>query len=803
MWQSGDPSVYPDSTYTYSLTYDIGNPNVRYIDVNAANVIVAGSRDGSIQAIFEDGTSEDKPMFKTGHKKFMNGNCAVHSVATWTWEEENMHVIVCGYRDGSTRFYNHTGNEDFLRFYDHSAAVCVVNINKDSGQVTTGGWDSRAFVYGLTRTSEGSMTWKKMNDLIGHTMSVWDARSLGHVCRQLTASADKTIKLWENGECLATYEGYPDILRQALSFEDYLLGTGNDPVISCFHFSKSDGPHKTFETKCESHINTMEVFKHTKTDKNYLVVGGELGFYEVFTASQTSDDIHLLSLCHGRLPVTSIWKAIFMPIGSFYGDIVFATENGPLIVLTLTTLRRAKDDDAAKFIGQTIEFNEIQDALREKHDNPEYFGFTIQNPDGSGDMQIKYKSGDDPAETVNKFIVHNNLPKSSFKEVYGFLIEHCASAAAYVTEKKNRILGKNDDIQKVKVMYEGKGYDYLFDVSLGDKQVKIPYNIGEDPSEVSQTFCEKHGLNIGFMKKMCDFLYEQVPELASKTRPGKASLNNAEAARPSNCGLPITVLKKYDDFEGPNTANLIKKLTTDNTEYDADSKSHLSGEELSVLTSFLTSKDPSTLINHVGLIENLLLRKEAHLTPVFHLIYLASTCENLAVKMDHQFNLVELMKNIVIGEKGSVNSFTMILRAFANLCHFEYFLKKFQEEKMTFANLALAQATASKQVTQDAALNFLLNFVVVAGTIDLHVSEIANALILKFADPSKCGLLSPGSIEGLLKVWAQCLWNRPAVIRACAVGKGPDVIRILKDKNAGEVASTLSRTVFNMLQRAK
>uniref|UniRef100_T1HHA3 PFU domain-containing protein n=1 Tax=Rhodnius prolixus TaxID=13249 RepID=T1HHA3_RHOPR len=59
-----------------------------------------------------------------------------------------------------------------------------------------------------------------------------------------------------------------------------------------------------------------------------------------------------------------------------------------------------------------------------------------------------------------------------------------------------------------KLTYEGKEYDYVFDVDLGDGGpiLKLPFSEGNDPVEAALDFLRKHNLPLGYLGNVIDFI---------------------------------------------------------------------------------------------------------------------------------------------------------------------------------------------------------------------------------------------------------------------------------------------------------
>uniref|UniRef100_A0A0N5CDK6 Phospholipase A-2-activating protein n=1 Tax=Strongyloides papillosus TaxID=174720 RepID=A0A0N5CDK6_STREA len=813
MWQDKETPINSDSFWKYSFQYSGSQKNCRYLSVNCNSVVVSGSRDGIARALIEDSLSETPALKETEFYGTSNGysNIPVHSVASFSPLTNEWNVIIVGYRDGSIKFYLHNQEKPFLNFFDHSATVCSLNIDQENGCLVSGGWDHNAFVYHLTASSP-SPKWEKVFDLRGHSMSVWDGRTFpGTLNKQITGSADKTIKLWLDGICVSTFMGYCDVIRSVMSLSnEYIIATGNEPVIFVWHLDCPDRPYKTIKTESKSHLNTMEISTNPLNGITYCAVGGEEGFFQIFQITSNSvnpKDFNLISLVDGRLPVECIWKLIFMPPGPFTGDLILGGENGKLYVYTLTESRMAPQEVANKFLIESCEFAEIQDALKSKHQDNEYFTFVIEPEAGQGQLELKHKLGTDPRETVRSFLAKNNMSLSHFDQILEFLTSKCPDAANYLSNKKKINSGDADDIKRVKVLYDGREYDYCFDVNIGDKNVKLPYNVGEDPAEVASNFCEKNNLSVGSLKTFTDFLYSQVPEL--KNSPYRNSGNNfnrpdkKEVSRPINCGLPITKLVEFKDFEGHNIAKMVSRLKSASERY-TDASNSLSEDEYEIITNFFVTRNASNLLFDDGkILRKLLLRSGEDMLPVLHLIYLSLNFEELAMFLQNKQRIIGIYKNILCDESASPNFITMVFRGLANSCKYRAYLNVYQSEKMFFVNKAFYYATSSKVITQVAALTFLLNFVTASRGNDFQVSEIVVALLKKFSTVSICSQLFPQGIELILQIWGNMLYDRPDVIQTSLKNDGMNVIKVLKDRSSEGDSPLYARTIFNMLQRSQ
>uniref|UniRef100_A0A0N4ZY82 Phospholipase A-2-activating protein n=1 Tax=Parastrongyloides trichosuri TaxID=131310 RepID=A0A0N4ZY82_PARTI len=812
MWMDKETPIAEDSTWKYSFQYSGSQTNCRYLSVNHAGVIASGSRDGSVRTIFDNSLS-DTPAFKEGEcysDTMSNVSIPVHSVVSYTVSND-VSVIIAGYRDGTIKFYMHNQKTPFMRHFHHSAAVCSLHIDNETGNLVSGGWDHNAFVYEFIST-ESTLMWEKKYDLRGHTMSVWDGRSLyGEKNKQITGSADKSVKLWLDGQCIKTFLGYPDVVRAAIVInDDYIIATGNEPVIMVWHKDTTDRPVKEITTLSKSHINTMEIGQNPFNKVTYCAVAGEEGFFQFFRFVDAPFELpcfDLKSVMDGRLPVECIWKLAFMPPGAFTGDIILGSESGVFFVYTLSDTRMAPTEIANKFLIDSVEFAEVQDALKSKHVNNEYFTFKIEPEAGRGQFELKHKIDTDPRVTVRDFLNKNNMSPTYYSEILEFLCKNCADAANYIKRESAPKIDDKDDIKRVKVLHEGKEYDYCFDVSIGDKTVKLPYNVGEDPAEVSSNFCERNKLSVSSLQTFTDFLYSQVPELKNSI-PKYSGINfnrtdRITASRPQNCGLPINDLIFFQDFEGDNILKMVTRLKGADEKYK-NTENFISESEYEIITNFFITREGSKLLHNNGeILRKLLSRNGDDLLPVFHLIYLTLNFEDVALYLNTKQHIIERYKRLLDDPLTSPNFITMVFRGLSNSCKYKSFLNVYQSEKMFFVNSAFHYATSSKSITQIAALSFLLNFITSSRGNEFQMKEVLIALLNKFSNAQKCSSLFPQGIELILKIWGNMLYDRVDLIQASLNNNGMNLIKILKDRSGEGDSALYARTIFNILQKSQ
>ena len=153
-----------------------------------------------------------------------------------------------------------------------------------------------------------------------------------------------------------------------------------------------------------------------------------------------------------------------------------------------------------------------------------------------------------------------------------------------------------------KASFEGKDYDFVFDISLDDEgtSLKLPYNLSEDPWFVAQQFIHKHELDQIFLDQIAQFIitntksqtitstsssYSDPFTGSGRYTPGNSGYNSTTGATegsfvdpftgggrytPHDSAMEITTSSAGDPFTGENayvSSNQKKKISKANEFY--------------------------------------------------------------------------------------------------------------------------------------------------------------------------------------------------------------------------------------------
>lgn len=335
----------------------------------------------------------------------------------------------------------------------------------ESGVLVSGSWDKTALIWKIAGFGESPSI-----KLEGHEAAVWAVCAM-QSGKFVTGSADKTIIYWNNsGQKLKVLKGHKDCVRALLSLpNDCLISGSNDAVIM---FWNEDG-------EC-----VKELSGHT----NYIY---SMAFNfavgpDVFVSCGEDSTVRMWN-SEGELgnaitlPAESVWSVTCLK----NGDIVTGTSDGVVRIFTKDPSRVA-DEQALATFNAAVE-------VRVREASLALGGVKVNELPGPEALLQKGKSEDQTKmirHPDGKIICYqwSNGKWNSIGDVIG---------AAGGTQQTS---GKN--------LYEGKEYDYVFNVDIADDKppLKLPYNRGEDPWMAAQKFIHRNELPQVYLDQVANFI---------------------------------------------------------------------------------------------------------------------------------------------------------------------------------------------------------------------------------------------------------------------------------------------------------
>ncbi|KAG6889830.1 hypothetical protein C0995_014307 [Termitomyces sp. Mi166 len=333
----------------------------------------------------------------------------------------------------------------------HTENVCVLDVTP-GGAIISGSWDRTAKV------------WKNFAlayDLRGHQQSVWAVLAVDED-QYLTGSADKTIKLWQRHKAVHTYEGHRDAVRGLALVPDIgFASCSNDSEIRVWTFG-GDLVYTLFG-------HTSYVYSLSVLPTGDIVSGGEDRTVRIWRDGEC-----IQTLVH---PAISVWAVSSMP----NGDIISGCSDGVVRIFSASEERWASEADLKEYdekvASTALPSQQVGDIKKSDLPGPEALNFPGKKP---GEVKM----------------IRN-----------GSVVEaHQWDSATNSWQKIGDVVDAVG--QGRKQLYQGREYDYVFDVDIQDgvPPLKLPYNVTENPFSAAQKFLESNDLPLTYIDEVVRFI---------------------------------------------------------------------------------------------------------------------------------------------------------------------------------------------------------------------------------------------------------------------------------------------------------
>ncbi|EIW84876.1 phospholipase A-2-activating protein [Coniophora puteana RWD-64-598 SS2] len=333
----------------------------------------------------------------------------------------------------------------------HTANICAIHVSPQ-GTIISGSWDKTAKVWSQ---------FQLQYDLQGHTEAVWAVLATDED-RFLTASADKTIRLWQQHKTVRTFQGHKDVVRGLAWMPDIgFASCSNDSEIIVWTF---EGDIVYTLSGHTSFVYSLSVL-HTGD----VVSSGEDRSVRVWKDGECSQTI-----VH---PATSVWAVATMP----NGDIVSGSSDGVVRVFSEAEERWASAEELKAYgdqvASQALPVQQVGDVKKSDLPGPE----ALSEP-GNKDGQVKMVRNGDLVEA------HQWDGMARQWQKVGDVVDAVGSGR--------------------KQIYQGKEYDYVFDVDIKDgvPPLKLPYNANENPYTAANRFLEQNDLPLSYIDEVANFI---------------------------------------------------------------------------------------------------------------------------------------------------------------------------------------------------------------------------------------------------------------------------------------------------------
>ncbi|KFH41586.1 Ubiquitin homeostasis protein-like protein [Hapsidospora chrysogenum ATCC 11550] len=417
----------------------------------------------------------------------------------------------------------------------HSHNVCTIDVSPKGDYIVSGGWDGQARVWNLEK-------WETEFTLGGHDgNAVWGVVAIDETT-VVTGCADKSIRIFDlqqssAGEVLPRSTIYtPDVVRALCKVPS------NHPSGADIASASNDGIIRLWK------LNGQQVEElHGHESFIYSLVGlptGELAS----TGEDRTVRIWRGSECVQTIthPAISVWT---VAVNSESGDIATGASDGVGRIFTRSSERVADAETQQQFEesvkGSAIPQQQLGGINKEKLPGPEFLTTKSGTKEGQVQM-IKEQNG---SVTAHQW----SMSQQQWVNV-GTVVDAVGST------------GK-------KVEYNGKSYDYVFDVDIEDGKppLKLPYNLSENPYECASKFLSDNELPLSYLDNVANFITQNTQGATlgpqqqaggpdpygteSRYRPGEASQPQGPKSIPQKDYLSISAAKYEAIFNKLITVN--------------------------------------------------------------------------------------------------------------------------------------------------------------------------------------------------------------------------------------------------------
>ncbi|CAB3368543.1 Hypothetical predicted protein [Cloeon dipterum] len=441
-----DPAGYKLSNVLLGHTGD-----VRGVAVTQDGAVLSASRDKTAKLWRLDSTHPMAVQTYKGHTNYVSCVCAVPPSDTYPEG-----LVLSGSNDHSICAFNPATAELLFVLEGHTNVVCSVNLTSE-GFVLSSSWDNTARVW--TDKTE-------IMKLEGHSASVWSAIELPGSKLLVTASADKSIKIWEGPKCQKTITGHEDCVRglAGVSLNEF-LSCANDATVRMW----------TVNGDClgvfyghSNYIYSIALLP----DKSGFVTSGEDSSVRIWKSDGETQQVI-------QMQCQSIWAVTVLP----NGDVAAGCSDNVVRVFSKDSSRHAEQSELEKFDEEVSNFGKSKgDELGEIKVNDLPTEAALLAP-GTKDGQTKL------IRDGTEIICYN------------------WSAAQNQWIKVGPVVGAKNPTDG-RTMFEGKEYDFVFsvDVEEGNPPLKLPFNKTEDPYTAAQAFIHKNNLSQYYLDTIANFI---------------------------------------------------------------------------------------------------------------------------------------------------------------------------------------------------------------------------------------------------------------------------------------------------------
>lgn len=352
----------------------------------------------------------------------------------------------------------------------HANNVCTLDVATNGSYLVSGGWDGQARVWSLEK-------WETVVMLSGHEdKAVWSVLALDEQTA-VTGCADKCIRIFDlsssiGGEVQPKTTIYtPEVVRALCKVSK---GHPTDADIAS---ASNDGTIRLWKLNGqqtgELHGHDSFVYSLASLPSGELASAGEDRTVRIWRGLEC-----VQTITH---PAISVWA---VAASQDTGDIVTGSSDGVARVFTRQADRFADQQAIADFEASVkasaIPQQQLGGINKEKLPGPEF----LTNKSGTKDGQVQMIKEDNGNVTAHTW----STSQQQWINV-GTVVDAAGSSGR-------------------KTEYNGKSYDYVFDVDIEDGKppLKLPYNLSENPYERATQFLNDNELPLTYLDNVVNFI---------------------------------------------------------------------------------------------------------------------------------------------------------------------------------------------------------------------------------------------------------------------------------------------------------
>lgn len=451
--------------FRFSCTLKDHDADVRglCLSMQEKDGLLSCSRDKTTKLWIPDSESHhysSKSSF-IGHKKFVSCVAAMEPIKDMYPDG----LILTGSNDKTINIYLPYDEIAILFLEGHNNVISNLKCGPQ-GMFFSSSWDQTIRVWQLDLSCFGTAACVQV--LSGHQAAVWDVALIPGKKQILSASADKTICLWENTKAICTYHGHTDCVRGlSVMSSTQFLSCSNDSTVKRWEIGgeclQTYYGHKNY-------VYSVDIF----SDLEMFVTSGEDQTIKVWTFDN-SNPVQTLPV-----PALSAWKVIVL----LNGDLAVGCSDGSIRIFSFSENRVASEQEKLRYEEELSKL-----ALPEE-------GLNLGNIDS------------------DKLQGPESLKKPGQKDGQTLMVRNGAIVEAYqwssVEEKWLKIGDVVGSKGSKKSTYKGKEYDYVFTVDIleGAPPLHLPYNLSEDPWFAAQKFIDDNNLSQQFLDTVANFIID-------------------------------------------------------------------------------------------------------------------------------------------------------------------------------------------------------------------------------------------------------------------------------------------------------